>query len=67
MNRYNETLLSECRDQGLQCLDLASALPKDTVMFYDDVHFTEAGAAAVGRLVAEHLRGAMPATFARKP
>ena len=52
MNAYNETLLEACRVGGLECFDLASAIPKDGRLFYDDEHFTEAGA----RLVAEHLR-----------
>jgi lysophospholipase L1-like esterase len=51
MDAYNETLLDVC-DEGLaECYDLASALPKDLTVFYDDVHFTEHGS----RLVAEHL------------
>jgi hypothetical protein len=52
MNVYNETLLDACSVDGLECLDLASAIPRDSRFFYDDEHFTEAGA----HLVAEKLR-----------
>ncbi|MGH7678897.1 MAG: hypothetical protein ACRENU_10555 [Gemmatimonadaceae bacterium] len=63
MSRYNAETLSFCRERGLTCLDLAARLPSDSTMFYDDVHFTEAGAAAVGRLVAAHLRAVRPSVF----
>jgi lysophospholipase L1-like esterase len=51
MDRYNETLLNICQERQVECLDLAALLPKDTSVFYDDVHFNENGA----RQVAEHL------------
>ena len=44
--RVAATLLG-CREQSLDCLDLAAAVPKTPVAFYDDVHFTEAGAQIV--------------------
>jgi lysophospholipase L1-like esterase len=63
LNRYNTTALETCEAHGLRCLDLANAVPKDTTMLYDDVHFTEKGSALVGRLVAEHLRASFPDLF----
>ena len=51
MGRYNQVLLDTCREQGVECVDLAELLPADTTVFYDDVHFTEKGSG----LVAEHL------------
>lgn len=63
MARYNAEALSVCRAHGLACLDLAERVPRDTTMFYDDVHFTEAGAAAVGHALATHIRSAQPALF----
>ena len=55
MAAFNQQLLEVCDNESLECLDLASALPKDTSVFYDDCHFNEAGARAVGRLVAEKI------------
>jgi lysophospholipase L1-like esterase len=55
MRAYNETLLGVCRSKGLACLDLASALPKDTSVFYDDMHFNEQGARLVADRIAEFL------------
>lgn len=64
MSRYNQATLDACRAQGLNCFDLASAVPADTSMFYDDVHFTEAGSALIGDLVTKHLRQTRPVLFA---
>jgi len=38
---YNDALLQLCRDRGVECINLAKMLPKNSTMFYDDVHFTE--------------------------
>lgn len=62
MGRYNDVTTSVCGELGLSCLDLAARVPRDTVTFYDDVHFTEAGAKTVGLLLADHLR--LTAAFA---
>ncbi len=55
MQAYNDVLLDTCRRRGVECIDLAAELPRDSTTFFDDVHFTEAGSAHVGRLVAAHL------------
>ncbi len=55
MQRYNDVLVDTCRQRGVECLDLAAALARSTDNFFDDVHFTEAGSAEVGRLVVAHL------------
>jgi len=52
MDAYNRTLLDVCRQNGLECYDLASQIPKDTSAFVDDAHLNEAGA----RLVAQNLK-----------
>ena len=47
LGRYNETLLAVCTTARIDCIDLDAKLPKDTTVFYDDVHFNEAGARQV--------------------
>lgn len=64
MDRYNAETLDVCRSEGLRCFDLAAAIPADTTLLYDDVHFTEAGSARVGRSVSEYLRAVWPDLFA---
>ena len=55
LDRYNAVLLQVCAERHLACLDLASRIPADARWFYDDVHFTKAGAALVGQIIASHL------------
>ena len=55
MTRFNEELLAVCADRGLRCVDLASLLPSDTTVFYDDVHFNESGARKVATALAPAL------------
>lgn len=61
---FNGALRRFCREEGAECLDLARRLPKDTSVFYDDMHYNEAGAEKVARAVFEHLR-AEPVAAAR--
>jgi hypothetical protein len=51
MQQYNETLLDVCRIRAIDCIDLAGSLPKDTTVFYDDVHFNETGAQQVAAVL----------------
>ena len=55
MDMYNTTLLRICEERQIECVDLASALPKDTTVFYDDFHFNESGAEKVAELVVQYL------------
>jgi lysophospholipase L1-like esterase len=58
MDAYNRTLLATCRQiPGAVCVDLAAALPQDTTVFYDDVHFNEAGSRRVAEILAQRLSG----------
>ena len=60
MDVYNQTLLSVCRQDHLQCYDLASFIPKDTSAFYDDVHFNIGGARMVAEYLATHILASAP-------
>jgi hypothetical protein len=60
MNLYNQRLLRVCRDRSLECVDLEQALPKEARIFYDDAHFTEAGARLVAKVFAQYLRSTAP-------
>ncbi|HEX9940404.1 MAG TPA: GDSL-type esterase/lipase family protein [Thermoanaerobaculia bacterium] len=61
MDAYNRTLLATCREiPGAVCVDLASLLPRDTTVFYDDVHFNEAGSRRVAGILAQRLRTLYP-------
>lgn len=55
MERFNDSLREVCRTTGAPCIDLARELPRDTSVFYDDVHFNEAGARKVAALIGDRL------------
>jgi len=44
--RYNAVTLRVAGELGVECIDLASIIPKDLTSFYDDCHFNEPGARA---------------------
>jgi hypothetical protein len=60
MDAYNQTLLNLCRQDHLECYDLAASIPKDTSAFVDDVHFNIGGARMVAEFLAAHLLAAPP-------
>jgi hypothetical protein len=60
MVRYNETLLGVCRERGVECIDVASQLPRDGAMFWDDAHFTVEGSHRLAQLVSDYLRRSEP-------
>ena len=65
MARYNQTLLHVCRERGVECIDVASQLPRDGVVFWDDAHFTVEGSHRLAQLVSDYLRAQAP--LARQP
>jgi lysophospholipase L1-like esterase len=60
MAEYNQTLLAVCRNDQLECYDLASAIPKDLSAFSDESHYNDNGARLVADYLAEHLLASPP-------
>jgi lysophospholipase L1-like esterase len=52
---HNDVTRRVAAEDGVLLIDLARELPKDSRLFYDFLHFTNAGAERVGRIVATHL------------
>ena len=65
LDAFNRTLLDVCRQQGLECYDLAAVVPKSTSAFYDDVHFNEGGSRFVAQALSDFLLHAPP--FGKSP
>ena len=53
MDAFNRTLVEVCQEEGVDYIDLASMLPKDTSTFYDDAHFNISGSEKVATIVAD--------------
>jgi len=43
------------REEGVNCVDLVSGLPKDTAVFYDDCHFNTSGCEKTARILTDFL------------
>ena len=54
IDKHNEVLLRVCRKSGAECISTAAMNGREEY-YYDDFHFNEAGAAALSRIVADHL------------
>jgi hypothetical protein len=57
LDRFNRELLGLCSANRMECLDLAPLIPKDSLHFYDEAHFTELGAAVAAEKIAAHILG----------
>jgi len=66
LEAYNALLMDYCRRRGVECLDLAAGYPRDLEHFYDDCHFTLAGAEETARRLAEYLLSRPPWGPARR-
>ncbi len=55
LDYLNKQLIDVCSSEGVACFDLASAVPHDSLYFYDSMHFSEAGSKLVGELTAEFM------------
>jgi lysophospholipase L1-like esterase len=60
MASFNEAMLAVCVERGIECIDTASQLPKESDMFTDDMHYTEVGSRRMAEIVAGHLLGTPP-------
>ena len=49
---YNDVTRSTAHERGVTLVDAARALPKDSRLYYDFIHFTNEGAAALGAVIA---------------
>jgi lysophospholipase L1-like esterase len=60
MSQYNDVMLMTCGEAGMECLDLAAQIPKDTTAFFDDCHFNIQGAQLVADAVVSYLSARPP-------
>jgi lysophospholipase L1-like esterase len=58
--QINSKTIDVCQSQGVECIDLANLLPKDTTVFYDDLHYNESGAQLIAQAIFEYLSDTEP-------
>jgi lysophospholipase L1-like esterase len=62
---YNDVTRRVAKDRGVLLVDAAREMPKDSRLFYDFMHYTNDGAAALGAIVASHLEPFLRAQYPR--
>lgn len=62
---YNQELRKVCEEKKVFLIDLATSLPKNSVYFYDHIHFTNEGAAKVASVLADTLGPYLHSRFPR--
>jgi len=60
MRQFNETLFEVRLERGIDRLDTAAMLPRDSTVFCDDVHFAVEGARQLADRLSEFLLGLDP-------
>jgi lysophospholipase L1-like esterase len=55
MKMFNDVLLDVCHQRKIFCIDLAARVPKERRYFFDEMHFSEAGARLVSDIVAASI------------
>lgn len=65
MDLYNQVLLGVCNQYQLECLDLASKIPKNTSAFHDEMHFNPSGAKLVAATLTQYLAQRPPFASAK--
>lgn len=53
---YNDVMRNICAQKNVPVIDLAKLMPKNSLYYYDAVHFTNAGALKVAEIVAPELK-----------
>jgi hypothetical protein len=62
MVKFNDVMLSVCKERSVDCVDLATMIPKDTDHFYDDCHFGFKTSEKMADIVAEAVKKGRPFT-----
>jgi lysophospholipase L1-like esterase len=60
MDSYNQRLLETCSRLQVECVDVAARIPRTREMFFDDLHFTDAGARRVAAELIGYLKAQAP-------
>jgi len=61
LEAHNESTLKICREEQIECIDLASTIPKSLDVFFDHAHFTDYGCSLVADALVNHFRHAAAA------
>lgn len=63
LSQYNQITIATCTQKQVPVIDLASMLPKSSLYFYDNVHYTNEGAAKIAKILTPELESLLSARF----
>ena len=63
LERYNDVVRSF--GNQIKIVDLAALMPKQTSLYYDNIHLTNKGAEQVGKIIAAALSGYLKNKFSK--
>jgi hypothetical protein len=63
---HDRALIEICREEGVECVDLASMIPRTLDNFWDQAHFTDAGCRRVADALAVRFAGGPDRGTARR-
>ena len=52
---FNNVTRQVSQERKIHCIDLAGLMPRDTLYYYDCMHYTNEGAEKVGEIIYENL------------
>jgi lysophospholipase L1-like esterase len=63
LERYNNRVKEECSRRDVPLIDLAALVPKNSLYYYDQTHFTNQGAEMVASVVAEKMKAILEGRY----
>jgi lysophospholipase L1-like esterase len=51
MQQYNDALIAFCGKESIPVIDLGQLMPREEALYYDQIHFTNRGAAKIGDIL----------------
>ncbi|MEP7277404.1 MAG: SGNH/GDSL hydrolase family protein [Bacteroidota bacterium] len=60
---FNNITRQVSREKNVCCVDLAGLMPRDTLYYYDSMHYTNEGAAKVGEIIFDKLNQYLSVKF----
>ncbi len=63
LDLYNSKVKEVCTSRAAPVIDLAGLLPKNSLYYYDQTHYTNEGAAVVAKVIAEKMKGILQGRY----
>jgi lysophospholipase L1-like esterase len=60
---YNNRLIEVCKKKSTPFIDLASLMPKNSLYYYDQTHFTNEGAELVAKIISRKMKEIVKSRF----